>query len=120
VDFEETLRRSMVGYDEKTETWYLRARESQRLMLTRQSLNHLVTMYNGIHQGRPLVLLSRSDFDRLEEARREQAELLDTLHRRHHRRATGIGPTLLCALRRFLSRRTTRLPGGRPKSSAPC
>ena len=108
MDFEETLRRSMVGYDERTETWYLRARESQRLMLTRQSLNHLVTMYNGIHQGRPLVLLDRVDFDRLEEARREQAELLASLHRRHQRRATGIGSNLLRALRRFLSRRTMR------------
>jgi hypothetical protein len=110
VDFGETQRRGMVGYDEKTETWFLRSRESQRLMLTRQSLNHLVQMYNGIHQGRPLVLLERSALDRLEEARAEQADLLRELHLRLHRRGPGLLPSLGRILASLLPRRRSPRP----------
>lgn len=96
----------MVGYDEKTETWFLRARESQRLMLTRPSLQRLVQMYNGIHQGRPLVLVERKELDRLEEAGREQAEQVHELRRNLHRyRASGPLPFLARTLANLLTRR---------------
>jgi len=82
VDFEETQRLGILAFDEKTETWFLRARESQRLMLTRQSLTRLVQMYNSIHRGSPLVLLAQTELRTLEEARRCHAEAAAELRAR--------------------------------------
>jgi hypothetical protein len=78
-------------------------------MLTRQSLHHLVQMYNEIHQGRPLVLLERAALERIEEARAEQAGLLRELRLRLHRREPGwsrsLGRILAPLLRRGRSPR---------------
>jgi hypothetical protein len=80
MDFEETHRLGMIGYDEKTETWYVQSTDSHRLMLTRHSLARLVQMYNSIHKGSALVLLEQRELRRLEETRRRHSEALRDLY----------------------------------------
>ncbi len=80
MDFEETRRLDLVGYDEKTETWYLQARDGRPLQLTRQSLTRLVQLYNSIHKGSPLVLLEQREVRRLEETRQRHSETLRDLY----------------------------------------
>lgn len=43
----------------------MRSADSQKLMLTRQSLAHLVEMYNSVHTGRPIVLVEERELRRL-------------------------------------------------------
>lgn len=74
MEHEDTRRPSLMGYDERTETWYVRSAESQRLMLTRQSLSRLVEMYNSVYTGRPIVLIEEREFRILQEARRRADE----------------------------------------------
>jgi hypothetical protein len=74
MEHEDTRRPALIGYDERTETWFVRSEESQRLMLTRQSLAHLVEMYNSVHTGRPIVLVEERDLRRLREAGRRAEE----------------------------------------------
>jgi hypothetical protein len=76
MEHEDTRRPGLMGYDEKSETWYLRSAETQRLMLTRQSLAHLVEMYNTVHTGRPMVLIEERDLRHLRELRRRSEETL--------------------------------------------
>jgi hypothetical protein len=80
MESEGANRLGVLSFDERTETWYVQPPESQRLMLTRQSLARLVQMYNSIHRGRALVLLERSELQRLEEARRRHSETIRDLH----------------------------------------
>lgn len=80
MDFEEIHRLGLLGYDEKTETWYVQARESHRLVLTRRSLARLVQMYNSIHTGNTLVLLPEQELRRLEESRQRHSEALREAH----------------------------------------
>jgi len=67
MDFDPTHRLAALGFDEKTETWYVQPPESHRLILTRQSLARLVQLYNSIHKGNPLVLAESRNLHRLEE-----------------------------------------------------
>lgn len=120
MDFEETRRLDFVGYDEKTETWYIQSRDSRPLLLTRQSLVRLVQLYNSIHKGSSLVLMEQRELRRMEEARQRHSEILRDLYlfmdrkerRRPHRlllraavavlRCTGLDR--LPGLNRFASR----------------
>lgn len=105
MDFEDTRRDDPVGYDEKTETWYIQSREGRPLQLTRQSLTRLVQLYNSIHKGSALVLLEQREVRRLEETRQRHSETLRDLYlfldRKERRRPFRL-------LRRFLGA-TTRL-----------
>jgi hypothetical protein len=90
MDFEEVQHVGMIGYDEKTETWYVQPRDSHRLMLTRQSLARLIQMYNSIHKANALVLMEERELRRLEDSRlrhsqalREAYLTLDRHERRH-------------------------------------
>lgn len=65
MEHEDTRRPGLIGYDERTETWFVRAADTQKLMLTRQSLAHLVEMYNSVHTGRPIVLVEERELRRL-------------------------------------------------------
>jgi hypothetical protein len=80
MDFEEKHRLGMLGYDEKTETWYVQSPDSHRLVLTRHSLARLVQMYNSIHKGNALVLLEQRELRRLEETRQRHSEALRDLY----------------------------------------
>jgi hypothetical protein len=107
MDSEDTRRLELLGYDEKSETWYIQARESGRLILSRQSLSRLVQMYNSIHKGSPLVLLEQRELRRMEETRQRHSEILRDLHlfldRRERRRPLRL-------LRRIFSRLFGRRP----------
>ncbi len=74
MEHEETRRPGLMGYDERTETWFVRSSESQRLMLTRHSLAHLVAMYNSVHTGRPIALVEERELRQLREAGLRAAE----------------------------------------------
>jgi hypothetical protein len=74
MEHEDTRRPGLLGFDEQTETWFIRSAESQRLMLTRQSLAHLVEMYNSVHTGRPIILIEERELRCLRETRRRAEE----------------------------------------------
>jgi len=103
MDFEDTLRPGTLGYDERTETWFVRSRDAQRLMLTRRSLARLVEMYNSVHTGRPLSLVERKELESLEVAQLRQAEFLRQLRLERARQARP-----LAVLRRFFARLARR------------
>lgn len=48
-----------LSFDRDSETWYVDLQEEGRLDLTRQSLSHLVRLYNKIHRGDPLYLFDQ-------------------------------------------------------------
>lgn len=79
MEFEDLQRLDMLGFDERTETWFVRSRESHRLMLTRRSLARLVQMYNSIHSGNTLALMERRELERMDESRRRQSAELREL-----------------------------------------
>lgn len=88
MDSEDTRSQEILGYDEKTETWFVHAKESSgRLILTRQSLARLVELYNRIHKGRPLQLIEQRELRRIEESRKRHSEALRDIHLLHARRA---------------------------------
>lgn len=87
MDSEDTRSQEILGYDEKTETWFVHSRESGRLILTRQSLSRLVELYNRIHKGRPLQLIEQRELRRIEESRKRHSEALRDFHLLHARRA---------------------------------
>ena len=80
MEYEETHRLALLGYDEKTETWFVQPRESHRLALTRQSLAQLVHLYNSIHKGDGLVLVTQRELRLLEESRQRHSETLRDLY----------------------------------------
>ena len=99
MEFEETHRLGTLGYDEKSETWYVQSRESHRVMLTRHSLARLVHLYNSIHKGNALVLLGQRELRHLEETRQRHSETLRDLYLALERKRRR---TPLAILRRVL------------------
>ena len=89
MDFEETHRLGTLGYDERTETWYVQPPETHRLALTRRSLARLVQMYNSIHRGKTLALIEHGEFRRLEETKRLHSQALRDLYEAIDRRRPG-------------------------------
>ena len=67
MEYEDSGRSGLIGYDERTETWFVRSADSQKVMLTRQSLARLVEMYNSVHTGRSIVLVEERELRRLRE-----------------------------------------------------
>jgi hypothetical protein len=84
MEHEDGGRPGLIGYDERTETWFVRSADSQKLMLTRQSLARLVEMYNSVHTGRPIVLVEEREIRRLLAAgnHAEEARAAAAKHRR--------------------------------------
>lgn len=80
MDFEETRRLDFVGFDEKSETWFIQTKDARPLLLTRQSLGRLVQMYNSIYKGSALVLLEEREYRRLKESRQRDTETLRDLY----------------------------------------
>lgn len=80
MEYEETHRLGTIGYDERTETWFVQAKEPQRVALTRQSLGQLVQLYNRVHQGNGLVLIAQRELRRLEESHQRHSETLRDLY----------------------------------------
>ncbi|MDM7914609.1 MAG: hypothetical protein QUU85_04990, partial [Candidatus Eisenbacteria bacterium] len=80
MDNDELRNLDQVGYDERTETWYLDTREIGRLSLTRRSLDSLVQLYNSVHTGNPLLLGERKTIRRIEENNRRLSETVRDLY----------------------------------------
>lgn len=127
MDFEETRRLDLIGYDEKTETWYLQSRDSRPLQLTRPSLQRLVQLYNSIHKGNTLVLLEQREVRRLEETRQRHSAVLRDLYlfldRKERRRPLRlvqrfIGATLRLISGLFLGRYGNQQPPTGPAAEA--
>ncbi|MCA9726909.1 MAG: hypothetical protein KC729_04445 [Candidatus Eisenbacteria bacterium] len=101
MDSGDTRRQEILGYDERTETWFIQLGEPGRIALSHHSLNRLVQHYNSIHKGNPLVLLEQREVRRLEEHRHRSSVVLRDLNllldRRENRRPQS-------RLRRFLQR----------------
>ncbi len=110
MEFEDLQRLDMLGFDEQSETWFVRSRESHRLMLTRRSLARLVQMYNSIHSGNTLALMERRELERMDDSRRRQAAELRDLRLRVDR-WSGRGP--LAILGRIRTAWAWSRPAGR-------
>ncbi|MBM3316814.1 MAG: hypothetical protein FJY75_03075 [Candidatus Eisenbacteria bacterium] len=65
-----------VGFDQRSESWYLALPASRRLPLDRATLARLVSLYNEIHRGNPLTLVERRILRALG---RERDDLRDTV-----------------------------------------
>jgi len=102
MEFEETHRLGMLGYDEKTETWFVQPRESHRLVLSRQSLAQLVQLYNSIHKTNGLALVNQKDLRAMEESRRRHSQTVRDLYlcldRRQRRNPLNLARRCLRAL----------------------
>jgi hypothetical protein len=83
MEHKDSGRSGLIGYDERTETWFVRSADSQKVMLTRQSLARLVEMYNSVHTGRLIVLLEERELRRLQKIghRAEEAHAAAAQHR---------------------------------------
>jgi hypothetical protein len=103
MEHEGTRRPGLIGYDERTETWFVRSADSQKLMLTRQSLAHLVDMYNSVHTGRPIVLVEERELRRLLEAGHRVEETRAHAAAATHRRPAGLLPRFVARLRTSLA-----------------
>lgn len=80
MESDELHRLEMLGFDEKAETWTLDMRETKKLMLTRQTLDGLVHLYNSVHTGNPLLLCDRRRLRRLEENNQRLSETIRDLY----------------------------------------
>lgn len=105
MDIDEPRRLAQLGFDEKTETFFVQPQPEQRLTLTRPSLARLVEMYNSIHQGLPLVLIEERELARIEEIRQWQAAMLRELEAHAERRRAGALAVRVRRLARALARR---------------
>jgi hypothetical protein len=70
-----------VRFDEQMETWYVHT-GTGRLPLSRVLLQHLVSLYNGIHRGSALTLVDRRALEELDLERRELAPAAPSLRDR--------------------------------------
>jgi hypothetical protein len=113
MENDELRRTEMLGFDEKSETWFLDTREARRVTLTRQTLDGLVHLYNSVHTGNPLLLSDRKTLRRLEESNQRLSQTIRDLYlyidRREQQRAHRVAGRLLARLLRPL----IRLLGGR-------
>ena len=67
-------------FDERQESWYVTSGSSRRIPLTRETLQHLVSLYNEIHRGAPLTLIGRRAMEELGNERGELQETIRSLY----------------------------------------
>lgn len=104
-------RLDMLSFDERTETWYIDARDSRRLSLTRHTLEGLVHLYNAIHSGNPLSISERRTLRRLEENNQRLNEMVRDLYRAIDSRDRWRPDRIAGRIVRRLTRRRTHGPG---------
>jgi hypothetical protein len=71
-----TPPRTTLGFDWRTESWYVELPPGEPLRLDRPTLRHLVELYNRIHHGDPLYLL---DHRHLRQIQDQQLRLTRTV-----------------------------------------
>jgi hypothetical protein len=96
-----------LGFDERKETWFVDLRGQGRLELTRQSLSHLVRIYNEIHRGDPLYLLDQARLNQIHNYNQKLSRTVRDLYRfidkdREQRPLARLRRRILRALRRLL------------------
>jgi hypothetical protein len=103
MDNDELESIGLLGFDEKTETWFIDTRESRRLLLDRQTIEGIVRVYNSIHSGNPLTLYDRRSVRRLEDDNRRLAhtirDLYDHIDRERAREPRQIAQRIVGAIR---------------------
>ena len=67
MEGDESNRIGLLGFDERSETWFVEADDSGRFPLDRQSLAGLVQTYNTIHTGNRLRLEEEKTLRQLQE-----------------------------------------------------
>ena len=65
MESDELRHLDQLGFDEKTETWFVDTSETSRLALTRSTLEALVQLYNRIHRGNPLHVADQKTLHRM-------------------------------------------------------
>jgi hypothetical protein len=70
-----------LSFDRDSETWYVDLQSEGRLDLSRQSLSHLIRLYNKIHRGDPLYLF---DQERLNQFHNYNQRLSRTVRDLYH------------------------------------
>ena len=115
MEHEDTRRPGLIGYDERTETWFVRSADSQKLMLTRQSLARLVEMYNSVHTGRPIVLVEERELRRLLAVGRHAEEARAAAAATEHRRPVDLLTRLVAQLLTGLAGAVASPRGPRPR-----
>jgi hypothetical protein len=104
MDNDELHRLELLSYDEKTENWFLDTRDARRLLLTRQTLDGLVQLYNSIHRGSPLTLADQRELRRLQDSNHRLSETIRDLYLHLDREQQRRWPRrVLQALSRFSS-----------------
>jgi hypothetical protein len=69
-----------VLFDERQETWFVKAEGPGHLPLARSALQDLVSLYNEIHRGAPLALIERRAMEELGAERTELRETIRSLY----------------------------------------
>ena len=81
MENDELHRLDLIGFDERTETWFVDLRENSQLELSRSSLEGLVRLYNSIHRGNPLHLNDHRTLHQIEESNRRLTDTVRDLRR---------------------------------------
>ena len=103
MDNDEIHRLDLLGFDEKTESWFLDTCETRQLLLSRSTLEGIVRLYNSKHTGNPLRIVDQRSLDRLEENNRRLAETVRDLYLHIDRRnRRGILRRLVRGARLFI------------------
>lgn len=102
MESDELHRLDLLGFDERTESWYLDTRDTRRLPLDRRTLDGLVQLYNSIHRGGPMVLVDQRELQRLEESNHRLSGTIRDLYLRLDREQHVLYRRILAACSRLL------------------
>ncbi len=69
-----------VLFDERSETWMVHTGSARSIPLSRESLQHLVSLYNDIHRGAALTLIDRRALQELGAERRALQDKVRSLY----------------------------------------
>jgi hypothetical protein len=77
---DQTAQPHNILFDERQECWYVTTDESQRLPLSRDSIHHMVSLFNEIHRGNPITVMDQKAVEELGDERRELHETIWNLY----------------------------------------
>jgi hypothetical protein len=113
MENDELHRLEMLGFDEKSETWFIDMRDARKVTLTRQTIDGLIHLYNSVHTGNPLLLSDRRTLRRLEENNQRLSETIRDLYLYIDRHEQSRPHRVLARFAVRLIRPLIRLLGGR-------
>ena len=80
MDPEKISQPQNILFDERQECWYITTDDSKRIPLSRDSIHHMVSLFNEIHHGNPLTLMDNKAVEELGSERRELHETIWNLY----------------------------------------